>query len=1068
MYPSGVASPDADYGSLLGALQESCEEMNIQPVDSFVAKVIQLYETTIVRHGLMLVGPTMAGKTCCYRSLQRALTKLSHLDKYEKVRVVALNPKSITMGQLYGEFDENTHEWTDGVLATYMRECSEDTKPDKKWIMFDGPVDAIWIENMNTVLDDNKKLCLVSGEIIQLSNQMTMMFEVEDLAVASPATVSRCGMVYMEPTALGMEPLLKSWLGTLPPGVSKYAETLGTMCRALIPSAVQYVRRNVKETVSTVDHNLIMSCFNLMDALILPYSRKEGQAPLTGEEINKLKAVLPASMMFSIIWSVGASCDKDGRSKFDEFLRDSISATSLDIPDGTVPPVDKSVYEWCYSHDENAWMEWMSTVQEFRCDPGKPFHEIIVPTPDTVRYTYLIGVLAAANKHVLCVGGTGTGKTLNISNKLLNDMPPNVVPVFLTFSARTSANQIQDMIDARMDKKRKGVFGPPSGTKYIVYVDDMNMPQREKYFAQPPIELLRQWMDHQGWYDRKPPCHFRKTVDTQFVCSMGPPGGGRNPVTNRFTRHFCFLSFAEMSDESLVRIFTTILSAFLKSRFNEGVQSVCDAIIHGTVDIYNNIRTELLPTPSKSHYTFNLRDMSKVVQGVMRADPKFTTDSTQLVVLWLHETSRVFEDRLINDEDHRWFQNKQNSLLEMDFGLKYNDVVTAGRLFYGDYLIPGADPKVYAQVADMDQLVRVVEEYLEDYNAISNAPMKLVMFLDAIEHVSRICRVIRLPLGNTLLLGVGGSGRQSLTRLATFMEEYEIFQIEIAKGYGTMEWKDDLKRVLKSSGAEGKNTVFLFTDTQIIKESFLEDINNILNSGEVPNLMNNEDMEEIGSAVRPLMQAAGLPVTKMGMYSYFKDQVRNHLHIVLCMSPIGDVFRQRLRMFPSLVNCCTIDWFREWPLEALKSVASSFFTDVELNKDKYPSLAEGVVKCSVYIHQSVERKSIQFFNELRRHNYVTPTSYLELLSTFLNLLEEKRKEIATTRSRLEIGLEKLLSTAKEVEIMQTELQDLQPVLAATAQEVISIMACFNNLHRLLLHSPCNARSTCFNAIPSRL
>ena len=110
----------------------------------------------------------------------------------------------------------------------------------------------------------------------------------------------------------------------------------------------------------------------------------------------------------------------------------------------------------------------------------------------------------------------------------------------------------------------QGVYGPPSGKKYVIFVDDVNMPQREKYFAQPPIELLRQWMDHGGWYERKPPCPFRAIVDTQFVGSMGPPGGGRNPVTNRFLRHFNFISFTEMSDSSVMRIFTTILGAFFK------------------------------------------------------------------------------------------------------------------------------------------------------------------------------------------------------------------------------------------------------------------------------------------------------------------------------------------------------------------------------------------------------------------------------------------------------------------------------------------------------------------------
>lgn len=423
----------------------------------------------------------------------------------------------------------------------------------------------------------------------------------------------------------------------------------------------------------------------------------------------------------------------------------------------------------------------------------------------------------------------------------------------------------------------------------------------------------------------------------------------------------------------------------------------------------------------------------------MRAESRLFTDPAQIQSLWLHEAMRVFKDRLINDEDAQWLDQTLAQLLEKHFRLAWSDVVTTDRLLYGDYLVPGADPKPYVQIADMPQLIKVVEEYLEDYNSVSNKPMKLVMFLDAIEHVSRICRVIRLPLGNALLLGVGGSGRQSLTRLAAFMEDFEVYQIEIAKGYGANEWRDDLKKVLKKAGIGGLNTTFLYSDTQILYESMMEDINGILNSGEVPNLFNNDDMEDIGNAMRPLLTAEGLPVTKMAMYAYFVKRVRTYLHLVICMSPIGDAFRQRLRMFPSLVNCCTIDWFREWPTEALTSVANSFYTEVPLSDESYPNLLEGVVQSCVVIHQSVEKLSKRYYDELRRYNYVTPTSYLELLTTFIKLLGEKREEINTRRGRLEIGLEKLMTTAAEVEVMQRELQELQPVLVATRQEVEDMM-----------------------------
>ena len=163
----------------------------------------------------MLVGLTGTGKTVCSEILKKSLTQLkkdgSTDPMHEVVHVHTLNPKAITMGELYGMTNSLTGEWTNGLVAKLVRDTVEIETVDKTWIIFDGPVDALWIENMNTVLDDNKMLCLANGERIKLNQQMTMMFEVQDLRVASPATVSRCGMVYLEPVHLGWEPIVESW-----------------------------------------------------------------------------------------------------------------------------------------------------------------------------------------------------------------------------------------------------------------------------------------------------------------------------------------------------------------------------------------------------------------------------------------------------------------------------------------------------------------------------------------------------------------------------------------------------------------------------------------------------------------------------------------------------------------------------------------------------------------------------------------------------------------------------------------------------------------------------------------
>ena len=216
---------------------------------------------------------------------------------------------------------------------------------------------------------------------------------------------------------------------------------------------------------------------------------------------------------------------------------------------------------------------------------------------------------------------------------------------------------------------------------------------------------------------------------------------------------------------------------------------------------------------------------------------------------------------------------------------------------FGDYMRAGAtgDERVYEEVASMDKLSKLLVDYLEEYNHTNTNTMNLVFFYDAVQHISRIARVLRQPRGNAMLVGVGGSGKQSLTRFACFMAEYQCFQIELTRGYSLVEFRDDLKKLYATCGIEGLPVTFLFTDNQIVTESFLEDINNMLNSGEVPGLLANDEKERFINDIREYCEKHNLPQTRDAMYQTFINRVRENLHIVLCMSPVGEAFRSRCR-----------------------------------------------------------------------------------------------------------------------------------------------------------------------------
>uniref|UniRef100_A0A671G5J5 Dynein axonemal heavy chain 3 n=1 Tax=Rhinolophus ferrumequinum TaxID=59479 RepID=A0A671G5J5_RHIFE len=1030
----GVVLPKPDYEVFMEALNKNIKKMKLQPVPWFIGKIIQIYEMMMVRHGFMIVGDPMGGKTCAYKVLAAALSDLNQ-GKMEEfpVEYRIINPKAITMGQLYGCFDLVSHEWTDGVLANTFREQASSMSEERKWIVFDGPVDAIWIENMNTVLDDNKKLCLMSGEIIQMSPKMSLIFELADLEQASPATVSRCGMIYMEPHQLGWKPLKDSYMDTLP---SSLTENISPLARPPTDRAPPPPRPQT--------HLSYGPLFLLLDE-IRQIKEDNSESP-EGPTSQQVFLWLQGLFLFALVWTVASTINTGGRRKFDLFFRNLIMGLddnnprpkSVKLTKNNIFPERGNLlpgFFFLFCLTVVVWILCSKPIPRLSLVSVAQVSELIIPTVETARQSFFLKTYLDHEIPVLFVGPTGTGKSAIINNFLLHLPKTTYLPNFINFSARTSANQTQDIIMSKLDRRRKGLFGPPIGRKAVIFVDDLNMPAKEVYGAQPPIELLRQWIDHGYWFDKKDTTRL-DIVDVLLVTAMGPPGGGRNDITGRFTRHLNIISINAFEDDILTKIFSSIADW----HFGRGFDSWLLPDWSATMTIYKAAVENFLPTPSKSHYVFNLRDFARVIQGVLLCPHTHLQDFEKLIRLWIHEIYRVFCDRLIDDEDRQVFFNMMKETTSNCFKQTVEKIVEDNirSLFFGDYFKPESDPKIYDEITDLKQLTVVMEYYLEEFNNISKAPMSLVMFRFAIEHMSRICRVLKQNKGHLLLVGIGGSGRQSTSKLSTFINSYELYQIEITKSYSGSEWREDLKKVMLQVGVATKSTVFLFSDSQIKDESFIEDINMLLNTGDVPNIFAADEkadlVEKMQTAART--EAGGkMEITPLSMYNFFIERVKKNLHIVLAMSPVGDAFRNRLRMFPSLINCCTIDWFHSWPTDALELVANKFLEDVELEDH----IRTEVISMCKYFQESVKELSLEYYSTLRRHNYVTPTSYLELILTFKTLLQSKRQEVDTMRNRYLTGLQKLNFAASQVAVMQVELTALQPQLILTSKETAKMM-----------------------------
>ena len=1000
---------------LAECIATACDNHGLWPDPFFKLKVMQLDELLDIRHCVFIMGPAGAGKSTSWKMLQAA-RNLRNPDA--KVKTVDLNPKTMPTEDLYGHISMSTREWKDGLLSSVMRDLGRIPNENPKWIILDGDLDANWIESMNSVMDDNKMLTLASNERIPLKHYMRMIFEIRDLKFATPATVSRAGILYIS-TDGGSQwrSIIGSWVRSRPDDLFEDLdrETIHGMFEKYMPSCLKYFSMELQGVVLCNDISISVSVLRLLDTILT-------------RAIVLDVAAFEVAFVFCLIWGFGSvlAIGDDGtdfKKLFSDWFRAKFKAVKI--------PSRDTIFDYWLDPRTYKFESWKSSpaFREIEFDSTvMNMAEVTVPTAETASVSYWLDLLVRRGCHVMLAGPAGTGKTQLVNGLLSSLRPEQHIFTSVSMNFYTSASVLLTSLDSQLQKRTGTTYGPPGAAKMVYFVDDLNLPEVDPYGTQSAIALLRQHIDYGHWYDTNK-LALKTVDDCQYISALNPTAGSF-AIDNRLQRHFTCFAVAMPSASSLLTIYQTFLDGHLNSQgFSNNVISISSTLIKGALALHKEVSENFRKTAANFHYEFNIRHLANVFNGLLVSAAHQFKDPEKFVFLWLHESERVYGDRLVDYDDLDKFKRIIQGQARKAFP-QYNIArfYLSGGGVKADPLVfchfsdgsTGGEELSYDQALNLNALRSTLESALDEYNEI-NANMNLVLFDDAVLHVARIVRIIKQIGGHALLVGVGGSGKQSLSRLAAHVCGYTVMQIMVNQSYSLLDFKADIQSMYAKAGIKQEGVLFLLTDTQIANERFFVYLNDLLSSGNIPDLYSKDEKDAIITSITNKAKGAGYSAEPSSVWNYYISKIRENLHCCLCFSPVGVNLRVRARRFPALASCTVIDWFQPWPEQALASVGSKMLLGVDLGS---PEVCKAIEHFMPTAFVAVNKMCKAFAATEGKFVYTTPKSYLEMLNLYNVMLEKKRKATDKSMERLQSGIQKLYKAANDVVELEANLKTM--------------------------------------------
>jgi dynein heavy chain 1 len=1046
----GVDYVPASLKELKEAIHEIAQNRHLVINETWMTKILQLYQIQTIHHGVMMVGNSGSGKSVAWKLLLEALQKVEGVEGVSHI----IDSKVMSKEALYGNLDSTTREWTDGLFTSILRKIVDNLRGEESkrhWIVFDGDVDPEWVENLNSVLDDNKLLTLPNGERLNLPSNVRIMFEVETLKYATLATVSRCGMVWFSEDTVTPSMMVSNYLETLRAvafeDLDEDAVATGQSTASALALQGQVADLfhaflttddfilNALDRAEAFNHimeftvarvlNTLFSLLNKSVRDIIEYNSQHVDFPLEPEQVESF---VSKKLLLALVWSFTGDCPLGDRKAYGDCLAGLATFGSPIMGDSS------SLIDFDVILPKAEWSSWQNQVPTIEVNTHSITQtDVVIPTLDTVRHEDVLYSWLAEHKPLLLCGPPGSGKTMTLFSALRK--LPNMEVVGLNFSSATTPDLLIKTFEQYCEYKKtvNGVILSPTqiGRWLVLFCDEINLPAPDKYMTQRAISFLRQLVEQNGFWRTSDKTWV--TLDRiQFVGACNPPtDAGRTPMGARFLRHAPLIMVDYPGELSLQQIYGTFNTAVLK--IIPSLRGYSESLTKAMVKFYLESQQRFTPK-IQPHYVYSPRELTRWVRGIYEAIRPLETLSVEgLVRIWAHEALRLFQDRLVAEDERKWTDEAIHRVALEFFPTIEEDKALGGPILFSNWL-----SKNYVPV-DREQLRDFVKARLKTF-CEEEVDVPLILFNDVLEHVLRIDRVFRQPQGHLILIGVSGSGKTTLSRFVAWMNGLKVFQIKVHGKYSAEDFDDDLRDVLRRCGCKGEKICFIMDESNVLDSGFLERMNTLLANAEVPGLFEGDELASLMTGCKEGAQRQGLLLdSQEELYKWFTQQIVKNLHVVFTMNPPEGGLSSKAATSPALFNRCVLNWFGDWSDQALFQVGTELTQSVDLDRpnfsapDSIPvayrdlhlpaSHREAVVNSMVYMHYSLHRFNVKLLKQQGRVTYLTPRHFLDFVAQYVKLYNEKREDLEEQQRHLNVGLEKLRDTVDKVRDLRVSLAE---------------------------------------------